>query len=214
MNEAEMRSIQLESKHIAALDMAERIMFHSDFCPYLELKGLLPDPSPEARRRFRTLFTRFYGFNVAGLTEEFNDKFFEILHDGNVFLNEQPDFLGILNQLSGIKRKKGDYAMPFSFVSKLAAMHCESSPIYDRHVLTFFREKAPAASFEKAARIRWYLDFLEYVARNYETWANDSRVAEILDRLKCRDRGLVNCHVVRLMDLLVWKVGSQRLLPK
>jgi hypothetical protein len=214
MNEAETRAMQLEPKHIAALDMAERFMFHSDFCPYLELKALLPDASPEARHRFRILFTSFYGFNMAGITEEFKDKFFHILHDGNVLLKEQPDFIGILDQLSRIKRKKGDFALPFSFVSKLVAMHSAASPIYDRHVLAFFEERAPASSVAKATRIKWYQGFLDYVARSYGTWANDSRVAEILDRLKRRDRQLASCHTVRLMDFLVWKVGNQRLLAK
>jgi hypothetical protein len=214
MNEGETRAMHLEQRHIAALNIAETLMFHSDFCPYLELKALLPDPSPVARLRFRSLFATYYGFNVGGLTEEFKDKFFAILHDGNVLLNEQPDFLSILNQLSGIKRKKGDYAMPFSFVSKLVAMHCEASPIYDKHVLAFFRKKASSASIQKAERIDWYVDFLNYVSCSYATWANDPSVAKILDRLKSRDSQLAKCHAVRLVDFLVWKVGNQRLLTK
>src|SRR4051794_23681285 len=117
MNDAESAIMRLEPRHVAALDKAERWMFHADFCPYLELKALLPDPDPEARDRFRALFTRFYGFNVGGLTEEFKAKFFEILHGRSPLLNERPDFLSILHQLSEIKRKKGDYVMPFSFAS-------------------------------------------------------------------------------------------------
>src|SRR6266702_3541383 len=126
MNDAETRVMQLEQTQVCALDKAERLMFHSDFCPYLELKALLSDTSPEARERFRSLFTTFYGLNVGGLTDDFKEKFFEILFGGKILLNERPDFSGILNQLSGIKRKKGDYAMPFSFVSKLVAMQCEA----------------------------------------------------------------------------------------
>ena len=43
-------------------------------------------------------------------------------------------------------------SFPFSFVSKLVAIHYENFPIYDRHVLTFFRTKAPGAKVEKQAR--------------------------------------------------------------
>jgi len=206
--------MQLEQRQIVALDLAERMMFHSDFCPYLGLKTLLLDRNDEARRRFRFLFTTYYGLNVGGLTDEFKNKFFEILISGKVFVNDQPDFSGILDKFSKIKRKKGDYAMPFSFVSKLVAMHCEASPIYDRHVLDFFRKKATASSVMKDTRIKWYVAFLNYVGRSYATWANDPRVAEILDRFKSRDRQLANCHAIRLVDFLVWKVGSQRLLTK
>ena len=214
MIEAETRAMQLEQRHFAALDKAERLMVHSDFCPYLELKAMLPDPSPESRVRFRSLFTTYYGLNVGGLTNEFKDKFFETLFAGKVLLNGQPDFSGILCTLSGLRRKQGDYAMPFSFVSKLVAIHREASPIYDRHVLAFFGKKAPAASAKVATRIEWYQGFLDHVSQSYKLWAEDHRVAQIMDRFKSRDALLASCHVVRLMDFLVWKVGNQKLLSE
>jgi hypothetical protein len=186
MNEAENKIMQLETKHIEALDKAERWMFHSDFCPYLELKALLPDSTSEARARFCFLHIRFYGLNVGGLTDRFKDRYFEILFGGNVILNGQPDYAGILHELSGIERKKGGWAMPFSFVSKLVSMRVESSPIYDRHVLAFFGIKAPAATVEKAKRIEWYVGFLKDVSRAYATWVCDPAVKPIIERLRKR----------------------------
>lgn len=56
--------MQLQQKHIEALNKAETLMFHGDFCPYLDLKELLPDATPQARSRFRSLFTNYYGMNV------------------------------------------------------------------------------------------------------------------------------------------------------
>ncbi|MGB9435435.1 MAG: hypothetical protein WBQ89_24520 [Candidatus Acidiferrum sp.] len=212
MNEAETKIMQLEPKHIEALEKAERRMFHSDFCPYLELKALLPNCTSEARAQFCFLYTRFYGLNVGGLTNSFKERYFEILFSGNVILNGQPDYAGILHELSGIERKKGGWAMPFSFVSKLVAMRSESSPIYDRHVLAFFGRKAPAATVEKTMRIEWYVGFLNDVSRAYAGWANASMVKQILERLKARDNRLRNCHDFRLLDFLVWKVGSGKLL--
>jgi hypothetical protein len=38
--------MNLQQEHIDALDKAETLMFHSDFCPYLELKEMFPDASP------------------------------------------------------------------------------------------------------------------------------------------------------------------------
>lgn len=206
--------MQLEPRHITALDKAEKLMFHSDFCPYLDLKAMLRDTAPETRKRFRALFMMFYAFNAGGLTDKFKERFFEILHGSNVLLNKKPDFLGIFKQLSGFKRRNGDFAIPFSFVSKLVAIHYEASPIYDRHILAFFGQKPSSASIERATRIELYLDFLEYVARSYSAWARDPVIADILDRFKTRDRQLRDCHVVRLMDFLVWKVGRQQLLAQ
>jgi len=204
--------MHLEEKHINALNKAETLLFPSDFRPYLELKALLPDSSPPARNHFRSLFTNYYGLNTGGLTDEFKNRFFEILFEGKIMVNGRPDFSPILIELSEIKRKTGDCAMPFSFVSKLVGIHLESSPIYDKHVLAFFMKKAPAATVDKSKRIEWYVDFLNDVSRSYRAWANDSTVKPILERLKTHDDKLESCHDVRLLDFLVWKVGNRKLL--
>jgi len=204
--------MQLQQKHIDAFDQAETLVFHSNFCPYLELKGMLLDQSPLARKRFRSLFSEFYGMNVAGLTDAFKDRFFEILFDGSAIVDGKPDFFTVLNELCSIRRKKGDYALPLSFVSKLVAMHLEASPIYDRHVLAFFGKATPLPTKPKQERIAWFIDFLEQVAGDYVSWGRDQRVATIVERLKSRDKRLADCDIVRLMDFLVWKVGNQKLL--
>jgi hypothetical protein len=206
--------MELEQKHITALDKAETLMFHSDFCPYLELKELLFGASPLARSRFRLLFTNYYGLNTGGVTEEFKTRFFEILFDGEVIVARRPNFYPIIIELSGIKRRRGDYAIPFSFVSKLVAMHLETSPIYDKHVLAFFKEKVPAVSDDKAERIEWFVTFLDKVSAAYAGWATDKRIETVLDRLKRRDVRLNNCSVIRLLDFLVWKAGNQKLLAE
>jgi hypothetical protein len=204
--------MNLQQKHIDALDQAETLMFHSDFCPYLELKEMFPDASPLARHRFRILFTSYYILTVGGWTDAFRDRFFEILFGGNVIVNGQPDFPAILNDLCLIPRIQGDCPMPYSFVSKLVGIHRENSPIYDRYVLAFFGQKAPAASVLNQNRITWYLGFLRQVATDYATWAQDARVIPILDRLKARDQRLAQCDPVRLLDFLIVKVGNQKLL--
>ncbi len=204
--------MQLGQNHVGALAKAETLIFHSDFCPYLELKALLPDTNPLSRSRFRSLFTRYYGLDVGGLTDEFKDRFFNILFSDIVIANGQPEFSTILTELSAIRRKKQDYAMPFSFVSKLVAIHDERSPVYDRHVVAFFREAVPGASVDKEKRIQWFVGFLDRVSKSYEAWAEDDRIKPILNRFKARDSRLTSCQEVRLVDFLVWKVGNQKLL--
>lgn len=203
--------MQLDTHHIDAFARAEPLM-QADYRSYLELKELLPDANPEARARFRALFAHYYNLNTGGLTPEFKDRFFEILFAGNVIVNGRPNYAPILTELSQIKRRKGDYAMPFSFVSKLVAIHQESSPIYDRHVVGFFGETVPAASVDKAKRIEWFVGFLDRVGTDYQVWAADDRMQPILGRLRARDPRLDRCHVVRLVDFLVWRVGNQKLL--
>ncbi len=206
--------MELRQKHINAIEKAEKLIVDSDFRPYLELKELLSEPGSHARERFRLLFTKYYGLNAGGLTDEFKDRFFEILFSGNVFKNVRPRYESILSDLYPIKRRKKDQALQFSFVSKLVSIHNETCPIYDRHVLAFFEETPPSASNDKEARIIWYVNFLTSVRTNYEHWAEDKRIKHILKRMKARDPRLKKCDPVRLIDFLVWKVGNQKLLKK
>jgi len=206
--------VDLQAHHIVALDAAERQMLHCDFCGYMDLKALLQDSSPAAQELFRKRFTPMFGLNVGGLSDAFKDRYFEVLFAGDVFTDGHPGHARLLRDLSRFKRRNGTAAMPFSFVSKLVAMRHEASPIYDRHVAEFFGQKPPGASVAKATRIAWFVAFLETVEADYRTWARDARVRPILARFTRRDPRLKQCDVVRLMDFLVWKVGSQKLLPR
>ena len=199
-------------EQLAALTTAQTLIFHSDFCPYLELKEMLPDQTALARHRFRSLFTSYYNLNIAGLTVAFKDRFFEILFDGQVIIDGQPNYEDILMELYQIPRAQEDHAMQFSFVSKLVAMHDDASPIFDRHVCSFFGIHAPGTATPPQQRIAWFCNFLHEVADTYTEWAQDADVAGIVNHLRARDNGLNACHVVRLLDFLVVKVGNQKLL--
>ncbi|MGA2077274.1 MAG: hypothetical protein ABSH52_27625 [Terriglobia bacterium] len=204
--------MELDQRHFEALEKAEALMLRSDFCPYLDLKELFRDRSDLGRARCRSLFINFCRLGVGGLTEDFKKKFFEILFSEEVIVNGKPDFFNILNDLSGYERRNDDFAIPFSFVSKLVGMHCESSPIYDRHVVAFFHAKPPLPSAGKESRINWFIGFLAEVTKSYHDWANEERVKPVLERLKVFDSRLSKCHEVRLMDFLVWKTGKEKLL--
>ena len=204
--------MNLEQRHIDALDKAETLIFHCDFCPYLELKEMLPISTDDDKKRFQLLFSEFYDMGTRkGLSKEFIHHFFEILFTGEVFANGEPDFSRILIELNGFPGKRGS-SMQFSFVSKLVAMHRESSPIYDSRVLEFFNEVPPSASVDRQKRIAWFVSFLKCVSDSYADWAHDERVIPIINKLKARDKGLAQCHVNRILDLLVWKAINQKLL--
>jgi hypothetical protein len=204
--------MKIEQHHIDAFDKAETLILERDFKGYLQLKELLPDTALAARSRFRILFTNYYGMNTAGLSDAFKDRFFQILFSGLRMTDCRPDFASILNELSLIPGRRGHCAMPFSFVSKLVAIHMEDSPIYDKHVSGFFGVGPPAASVPKSNRINWYVDFLGQVKASYLDWALDQRIAAILKAFRARDSRLLSTHDNRLLDFLVWKVGNKKLL--
>lgn len=219
MTKAGARAEHLTEDQIDALDQAETYMFHSDFCPYLELKEMLPDPSKLARERFKILFTNYYGLNAARLNDNFKNPFFEFMFAPKLKPDGVPDFGAMIESLSNIpkdetdeQRKPKRNALHFSFVSKLVATHREASPIYDRHVRAFFKVSEPPLSWDREKRIESVSKYLFHVEECYCAWSQVPRVAEILERFKLRDQRLKDCDVVRLMDFLVWKVGNRKLL--
>jgi len=203
--------MELSREHLEALAFAERNLFHRDFCPYLDLKALLPINDSFSRGRFRELFTDFYQLRRGGLTEEFKDKYFEILFDPPQ-LDGRLDVRRIFEELCSVKNWQGSETLPLSFVSKLVGMHDESSPIYDIHVSRFLGVKPPGPTRPMALRIDWCLEFFGTATDDYVRWAKQEDVATILQSLKQRDIALTKCHDVRLLDFLIWKVGSKQLL--
>ena len=208
--------MQLEQHHIDALKKASKFMLDKDFLPYLKLKELKStghNESHEDGGEFRSLFKRYYGLNIGGLTDDFKNRYFEILFSNQVVINGKPQFKSILNELSKYKNKRGYSTLQLSFVSKLVGIHQENSPIYDRHVRNFFDEKQPDSSINNDIRIEWFVNFLEKVYSNYEQWAALNDIKTILNELKERDSRLKECSNTRLLDFLVWKVGNRKLLP-
>lgn len=204
--------MELQDRHLRAFNRAERLLLHCNFCPYLELKELFRRDDPDSRYLFRSLFTDYYRMNSGGLTESFKDRFFAILFSSDVIKLGRPDFQGILQKLSRFRGSHGRYTLPLSFVSKLAGIHMESSPIFDKYVQAFFGKWTPSASKLKQERISWFVDFLHCVTADYEAWSSNSDMQDILERFKSRDSRLRDCHPVRLIDFLVWTVGSKGLL--
>lgn len=200
---------ELTRERIDAFKTAEQHLEPKNFAPYLRLKELLHDKSPDARAEFRKTFKSFYMMRPGtGASPAFDQRFFEILFSFNPLADPNRDFSAIVGELAPIKDPRGRTRLQFSFVSKLVAIHQEASPIYDKHVKNFFGESNPPYRLHAAGRIAYVADFLEFVAGRYKGWSQDPRLAAILDRVRDRDPRLWNCDAVRLVDFLVWRVGN------
>lgn len=213
---------ELNDALVDDLREAERLILRSEYAAYLDLKQLFdthrnaaPELTSEARARFEALFTRYYGLNSAGVTKDFKKRFFQILFDADdsvkAFENDKPNYSGVLAELYKIKRLKNDRALQVSFVSKLAAMHNESCPIYDQYVREYLNITLPIngkSAAQVRARITWFTEMLEEIKGAYVDWVRDPRIRAILMRFAKRDPELAKCHVVRQLDFLVWQAGK------
>ena len=197
----------MSDQQLLDLQNAEALLRDRDFRRYLKLKRLLDATAPASREAFRRLFKSFYGLNArANLSQDFEDRYFDILFAGG----RQVVFGDVVRALAPIPTRTGGKSLQFSFASKLIGIHRENSPIYDRHVQTFFGVKTPASHLPDETRIAAVEEFLELVARQYIAWARRPEMRAILNRVAQRDPELARCHDVRLLDLLVWRAGNAK----
>jgi hypothetical protein len=206
--------LPLDNQRVEALSLAVELIFHHEYCPYFELRSLLASDAADSPMRFRKLFSRYYDLYNGGLTEAFLDRYFELLWQYPTLAAKGESTAHLLRTLYEEKRRKGDHSLQFSFVSKLVAIHDESSPIYDKHVVAFVGAKPPNPPADVDRRIHWYEDFIRHVRASYAQWCQEPAVKDVLLRFHEQDPKLSRLHPVRVLDFLVWKVGNAELLPR
>jgi hypothetical protein len=175
---------------------------------YSLLRKLRGDPSNESKSKFRALFSRYYGINAAGLTNEWKDKYFSLLFSFGEKMPSDPHRTA-LSELYQLQRRKGDNSLQFSFVSKLVAIHDEQQPIFDKYVQAYFGLGPPLLMELPEVRISGFLQNLNEIRRRYEFWSTSAPFVEILQSLRRDHAGLADCHSTRICDFLVWLVGKK-----
>jgi hypothetical protein len=185
------------------LKAVQKIGNEEDVAVYCELKRLL---ASDSRDEFKAKFTRYYALNSSGLTNEFKQQYFELLFNFKGHDFEDPH-TPILLELYKIKRRKGDRALQFSFVSKLVAIYDESWPLFDKFVSEFFGLGPPAYG-SPAFRIAGFVTNLKCIRERYNSWAADPDFSKLTKPLFQRLPQLKDCHKNRVCDFLVWTAGK------
>ena len=93
--------------------------------------------------KFRKTYKNFYNMHPFGFTDEFFKKYFQFLEEG------ETDLRKILNELSGIKDKKGKRSVQLAFASKLVHTVDSSMPLYNSTVADLFNLSIPKGDFDK-----------------------------------------------------------------
>jgi len=191
------------------LERARQLLAVRDYAPYLALKRLLAEKPNGFRQEFCQLFERYYGLNAAGLTGAFKERYFELLFAFTFEPGIDP-YAPLLVDLYKIPRRKGDFGLQCSFVSKLVAIHDEDYPIFDRYVSEFFGIAAPSSGDEHF-RSAGFSENMMRLREIYFRWAQDVRFRRILERVKEAHPQLDTCKAPRITDFLVWIAGSKEL---
>jgi hypothetical protein len=177
--------------------------------PYFELKAHLSKQPMRDRREFEKDYCRFYGLNIAGLTEGFQRSYFDALYLAKPGVEGWPDYPALLRKLHAIPNRRGKATLQSSFVSKLVASRDESWPLYDRHVANFFGVFVPSTG-SVTFRAQVLISHLEFIRQRYATWSKND-LATTLALLKTRIPELRGCQDIRICDFLVWRAGNKKM---
>ena len=170
---------------------------------YLEVRKLYPQGDTP---HFRDIYKRYYHLNVAQLSEQFLDHYFNLLFSQNIGKTTEP-YSQILRELYDYPNRRGLNTLQFSFVSKLMATRDENRPVYDKHVRDFFKLSMPSGN-DVNARIAQYIYQLSWLRETYELWQLDSNFKEIVAQVRDKYSLLIDCPATRVADLLVYTVGK------
>jgi hypothetical protein len=201
--------VSLARSQIRILERSAQELKAREVKPYFELKSLLSGPSVPDRQRFEKDYCRFYGLNIAGLTDRFLRVYFDALYSAKPTSAGWPDYLALLRKLHAIPNRKGKESLQSSFVSKLVASKDEAWPLYDRHVANFFGLFVPNTG-SVVFRAQLLVAHLELIKQRYLAWAGGD-LAPVLAGVRMRIPDLASCHDIRVCDFLVWRAGNKKL---
>ena len=199
----------INPEQLRLLKLSAERLSGKDYKKYLELRELLMKKPPGYRSAFEPLFRSFYGMNRAQLGYSFLKAFFDHLFTLGKPINGN-SYRRILSDLAKHKRKKGDAAIQFSFVSKLVAINDESQPIIDKHISDFFGISAPRTGGPQF-RINGFIENLNLLKSIYGAWKSEPAVERLLAKIRRKKHDLSGTTDERILDLLVWQVGRHKL---
>lgn len=199
----------INSEQLRLLKLSAERLCDKDYKKYLELRELLKKKPKRYQSAFKPLFRSFFGMNRAHLGDSFLKAFFTHLFKLRKPINGN-SYRRILSDLSKHKRKKGDVAIQFSFVSKLIAIKDESQPIIDKHVSDFFGISAPRTG-GICFRINGFIGNINLLKSTYGAWKSEPAIKRLLDKIRIDKQELLGITDERILDLLVWQVGRHKL---
>lgn len=156
---------------------------------------------------FQFVFRSYYRLDNAGLTDGFKTKFFELLESNRCC--GEPDLQQLTENLFKIPNYRGQNALQFSFVTKLANTVNPSIPIYDSEVAKMYGFSAPLWYKGKDRRLEELLSFHRYMRKDYENMSKTEALSPALEALQ-RAYGeiLDEIRTSRRIDFLLWSAGK------
>lgn len=168
---------------------------------YLFLKKEYKKGNIEKNYLFQFVFKSFYALDGAGLSEQLKTRYFELMSEGKLELED------ILTELYEIKNRREQKTLQFSFTTKLLHTIDESKPIFDSEVSAVVHTKVKGKTLEQ--RIKSCINIYTEIDILYKELLEDKNIKKIL--LKFKNRFSLNKDDIsdaKILDFIIWSLGK------
>jgi len=187
-------------------DIIIRNIKEESLATYCFLQKQWKSSSAVKNKLFQFVYRSFYRMDNAGLTDEFKERYFELMeinrNKKNIDLEEISEDLGRFKNL-----KKQD-TLQFSFITKLASTIDTQFPIYDKKIATAYKFKN---YYKKDVILRFppLIDFYNFLKEDYETILNENKLVKSLatfdaEFFEYKD----SISLVKKIDFILWSAGD------
>jgi len=202
-------SFKWESINKYARQIVENIS-HESVDVYLFLSNEFQKSDVRYNYLFKFVFRSFYRLDNAGLTDEFKDRYFELLEEARDL--ENIDFKYLSRELHKYPNRKGSKTLQFSFISKLANTVEPSYPLYDSGVASLYGFSHPHNYKSFDVRLSEYLQFYAILKSDYEKALSKSTLRNALNEFEgAFQRKASKVPIVKKIDFLLWSAGKLKL---
>ncbi len=174
---------------------------------YLFISEQFPKEDVCKNYLFQFVFRSFYRIDNAGLTPEFKDRYFELMEQakktGNI------DFSYLSKELFKFPNRKGNNALQFSFISKLANTVDASYPIFDSEIGGLYGFKRPYNYKEFEVRLNEYLTFYSKLKSDYHNVLEKNILGGAIKKFEAAfSQKIKQIPDIKKIDFLLWSAGK------
>ncbi len=150
---------------------------------------------------FQFKFKKFYIMNSAGLSDEWKNRFFELL------LAKRDDLKYTLFELYKIPRRDGKYSVQFSFATKLLHTVNNENPIYDKMIGEVADKKVEGSNSNE--KIDSCIKIFNFLNGLYSGLINDGKVERVISEFRLRfNVSHKDISDAKVLDFMMWSLGK------
>lgn len=172
---------------------------------YCFIKNQFDEGNVSENKLLQFVFRSFYRIDNTGLTDDFKNRYFEILQSSK---SNNPNLRVICNDLCEIKNQRGFESLQFSFVTKLANTVNSKFPIYDSKVAKMYSYRPLSSAKPIEDRLDSLESFYNFLLSDYSTILKNDSLSLALSEFDKKFEKYKLIDNIKKLDFIVRSAGK------